>query len=144
MGVINTVTKLLSKELLNALLCTFASEHKSKWHVCPYANTNFKHIMVSKELPVLLIQMVSKELLNNADCRRWPPPKPIEHISVLLQIYRSQMLGVTSALWHLVTFITFQYIKILFFPSQVQVMSGSHSMVQHTRTTVSWTWRTLV
>ena len=29
-------------------------------------------------------------------------------------------------------------------PSQVQVMSGSHSEVQHTKTTVSWSWRTLV
>ena len=30
------------------------------------------------------------------------------------------------------------------FLSQVQVMSGSHSMVQHIRTTVLWPWRTLV
>ena len=29
-------------------------------------------------------------------------------------------------------------------PSQVQVMSGSHSEVQHTRTTVMLPWRTLV
>ena len=27
---------------------------------------------------------------------------------------------------------------------QVEVMSGSHSKVQHTRTTVVWPWRTLV
>ena len=28
--------------------------------------------------------------------------------------------------------------------SQVQVMCGSHSEMQHTRTTVVWPWRTLV
>ena len=32
----------------------------------------------------------------------------------------------------------------IFHPSQMQVMSGSHSEIQHTVTTVSWSWRTLV
>ena len=33
---------------------------------------------------------------------------------------------------------------IMTHPSQVRVMSGSHSKVQHTKTTVSWPWRILV
>ena len=33
---------------------------------------------------------------------------------------------------------------LILLSSQVQVISGSHSEIQHTRTTVVWPWKTLV
>ena len=80
--------------------------------------------------------------------REMPQPKTLEHITLSpLQMYHLLYCAyVASTVWQLIPFTAFQYIKkrrLVFFFC-IQVMSGSHSVVQYTRTTVLWPWRTLV
>ena len=77
----------------------------------------------------------------------WPRPKALERILALLQICHSQLCRScisSMAINYLYNFPIHKNKDISVPPTQVQVMSGSHSMVQHTRTTASWPWRALV